>query len=79
MQRIFIKKCFLFMMGGNCCVKRFTTGSRNCHVGGKYFTNDKEAEGAEVAETTVKRLLCCGFRRSGKAMGQLYQCCWRTC
>jgi hypothetical protein len=27
---------------------------------------------AEVAETTVKRLLCCGFRRTGKAMGQ----CW---
>jgi myo-inositol-1-phosphate synthase len=27
----------------------------------------------EVAETTVKRLLCCGFRRTGKAMGQEYQ------
>jgi hypothetical protein len=25
----------------------------------------------EVAETTVKRLLCCGFRRTGKAMGQV--------
>jgi hypothetical protein len=30
--------------------------------------------GAEVAEATVKRLLCCGFRRTGKAMGQVYQC-----
>jgi hypothetical protein len=30
-----------------------------------------------VAETTVKRLLCCGFRRTGKAKGQLYQCWWR--
>jgi hypothetical protein len=25
---------------------------------------------AEVAETTVRRLLCCGFRGTGKAMGQ---------
>jgi hypothetical protein len=29
---------------------------------------------AEVAETTVKRFLCCGFRCTGKAMGQVYQC-----
>jgi hypothetical protein len=29
---------------------------------------------AEVAETTVKRLLYCGFQRTGKAMGQVYQC-----
>jgi hypothetical protein len=32
-----------------------------------------------VAETTVKRLLCCGFRRIGKAMGHVYQCWWRIC
>jgi hypothetical protein len=32
-----------------------------------------------VAETTVKRLLCCGFRRTGKAMGQMYRCMWRIC
>jgi hypothetical protein len=35
--------------------------------------------GAEVAETTVKRLLCCRLRRTGKAMGQVYQCWWRIC
>jgi hypothetical protein len=29
-----------------------------------------------VAETAVKRLICCGFRRTGKAMGQMYQCWW---
>jgi hypothetical protein len=34
---------------------------------------------AEVAETRVKRLLFCGFRRTGKAMGQVYQCWWRIC
>jgi hypothetical protein len=32
-----------------------------------------------VSETTVKRLLFCGFRRIGKAMGQVYQCWWRIC
>jgi hypothetical protein len=35
--------------------------------------------GAEVAETTVKRLLCCRFRSTGKVMGQVYQCWWRMC
>jgi hypothetical protein len=28
-QRIFIKKCFLFTVESICCVKQFTTGSRN--------------------------------------------------
>jgi hypothetical protein len=35
--------------------------------------------GAEVAETIFQRLICCGFRRNGKAMGQVYQCWWRIC
>jgi hypothetical protein len=34
---------------------------------------------AEVTKTRVKRLLCCGFRHTGKAMGQVYQCSWRIC
>jgi hypothetical protein len=29
----------------------------------------------EVAETTVRKILFCGFRLTGKAMGQVYQCC----
>jgi hypothetical protein len=32
-----------------------------------------------VAETTVITLLWCGFGRTGKAMGRVYQCCWRIC
>jgi hypothetical protein len=32
-----------------------------------------------VAETTVTRLLCSGFRHTGKAMRQVYQCWWRIC
>jgi hypothetical protein len=35
--------------------------------------------GGEVAETTAKRLLCCGFRRNGKEIGQVYECRWRIC
>jgi hypothetical protein len=30
MQRMFIKKRFLFNVGNVCRVKQFTTGSRNC-------------------------------------------------
>jgi hypothetical protein len=61
MQRIFIKKCFLFTVGSVCRVKRFHLGRRFADV------EEVETGGAEVAETTVKRLLCCEFRRSGKA------------
>jgi hypothetical protein len=32
-----------------------------------------------VTETTVKRLLCYVFRRTGKAMEQVYQYWWRIC
>jgi hypothetical protein len=48
------------------------------HLGGKYFAHDEEVE-TEVAEITVKRLLCCGFRRTGKAMRQVCQCWRRIC
>jgi hypothetical protein len=30
-----------------------------------------------VAETTVKRFVCCGFRRTDKAMEQVNLCWWR--
>jgi hypothetical protein len=35
--------------------------------------------GAEVAETTVERLLYCWFRRTGEAIGLECQCWWRIC
>jgi hypothetical protein len=54
MQNIYIKKCSLFMVGSVCRVKRIS-------VGGKGFADEKDvgSGGAEMAETTVKRLLCC--------------------
>jgi hypothetical protein len=33
----------------------------------------------EVAETTGRRLLCYGFRRTGNAMKQVHQCWLRIC
>jgi hypothetical protein len=72
-QRISIKRCFLFTVGSVCLVKRFTTGSRNCHLGGKRFADDEEVE-TEVWKWL--RFLNCGFRRTGKSMGQVYQY-WR--
>jgi hypothetical protein len=40
---------------------------------GKRFADDEEVE------TEVRKWLCSGFRRTGKAMGQVYQCWWRIC
>jgi hypothetical protein len=76
MERIFTKKCFLFKVGRVCRVKRFTPGSRNSL---KDFRKSQMMPVAEVAETTVKKLLRLGIRRTGKAMGQVYQCWWRIC
>jgi hypothetical protein len=44
MERILIKKCFLFTVGSVYRVKRFTTELRNCHVGGKSFADEEEVE-----------------------------------
>jgi hypothetical protein len=40
---------------------------------------DDARQGAEVVQIIIKRILCCGFRRAGKEMGQVYQCWWRIC
>jgi hypothetical protein len=74
MQRILIKKCFLFTVGSVCRVKSFITGWQTFHSWRRGWNGD-----AEVAETTVKRRLRCGFRCTVKAMGQVYQCRRRIC
>jgi hypothetical protein len=38
---------------------------------GRSKVADDARRGTEVAETTVKRLLRCGFRHAGKAMGHV--------
>jgi hypothetical protein len=73
-QRIFIKKCFLFTVGSVYLVKRFKTEWRTfC-----WWRRDWNG-GEEVAETTVKRFLCCGFRRITQEIRQANQCWWRIC
>jgi hypothetical protein len=46
---------------------------------GRSKVADDAWPGAEVVETTVKKLLCWGFWLTGKAMWQVYQCWWRIC
>jgi hypothetical protein len=67
-QRIFIKKCFLFMVGSVCSVKRFTTRWQTF----RWWKGWNG--GVKVVKTTVKKLLCYGFRRTHKEMEQVYQC-----
>jgi hypothetical protein len=47
------------------------------HLGGKCFTDDNEVE-TEVRKCPRQQSkpLRCGFRNTGEAMGQVYQC-WR--
>jgi hypothetical protein len=63
-----ILKEMILVYGGKCLSRKIFRWWRRCRNGD-----------AEVAETTVKRFLCCEFRRTGKAMGQVYQCWWRIC
>jgi hypothetical protein len=69
MQRIFKEKCSLFRVGSVCHVKQFTTGWKMF----RWWLRGWKGG----AETTFKRLPCCGFRRAGKVMGQMYQSLWR--
>jgi hypothetical protein len=60
--------------GGKCLSRKAVHNSvEKISQGRSKVVNDARLS-AEVAETTVKRLLCCGFRRTGKAIGQAYQC-----
>jgi hypothetical protein len=51
----------------------------NSTMHNSHFHQASENELAVFPETTTKRRLCCGFRRTGKAMGQVNQCWWSTC
>jgi hypothetical protein len=72
MQRIFLRKCFLFTAGRVRRVKRFTAGSRNSLMDVRKSQMMKRRRGSD--RDNSQRLLCCGFRRTGLAMGQVYQC-----
>jgi hypothetical protein len=63
-------KC-LWLKAVHNCVEKFCQGRSK--------VTDDVRPSVEFAETRVKRLLWCGFRRTGKAMGQIYHCWWRIC
>jgi hypothetical protein len=63
-----LQQCFLFTIGSVCRIKRFMSGWQTFSWWQRGWHR-----GLEVAETIVKRLLCCRFQCTGKAMGQMYQ------
>jgi hypothetical protein len=85
MQSIFIKKCFLFTVESVCRLKRFATWSRNSlkDVRKSQMMPDHVAllrlRQEQLVEITIKRLLCFRFRRTCKAMEEVYECWWRIC
>jgi hypothetical protein len=60
--------------GGKCLSRKAVHNWVEKFSQGRSKVADDARPGAEVAETTVKRLLCSGFRRTGKAMWEVYRC-----
>jgi hypothetical protein len=71
----------IFLASGEHCLscKGVHCWAKKCD---KYFANDEEVE-TEMRKWLRQQsqvfFLCCEFRRTGKAMGQVYQCWWRIC
>jgi hypothetical protein len=63
MQRTFIKKCFMFTVGNVLSRKAVQPWWRTFRWRRRAWNG-----GAEMAETTPKRLLCCEFRCTGKVL-----------
>jgi hypothetical protein len=78
MQRMFIKQMFP-VNGGKCLSCKAVHNWVEKFSQGRSKFADGARPGAEVTETRVKRLLCCGFRHTGKAMRQVYQYSSRIC
>jgi hypothetical protein len=76
LKRMYIKKKSLFKVRSVCGVKRFITGSRKV---ANILLMTKLKRSCGSGWDNSQKLLRCGFRRAGKAMGQVYQCWWRMC
>jgi hypothetical protein len=65
--------------GGKCLSCKMVHNWFEKFPQGRLKVADDAWQGVEMAETTIKRLLCCRFRHTVKVMGQVYQCWWRMC
>jgi hypothetical protein len=74
-----IHKEMFLVCGGKCLSREAVHNLIEKFSQGRSKVANDAWPGAEVVETTVRILLCCGFWRTGKAMGQVWQCWWRIC
>jgi hypothetical protein len=74
-----IRKEIFPVYGSKCLSRKDVQNWIKKFSQGRSKVADDVQPGAEVAETAVKRLLCCGFRHRGKGMGQEFRCWWRIC
>jgi hypothetical protein len=72
MQRMFIKKCFLFMVGSVCCIKQFKT---------EWINSLKDVRKSQMMPDQVQKWLRQQSKDfyTGTVMGQVYQSCWKIC
>jgi hypothetical protein len=77
LQRLFIRKFPVY--AGKCLSLKVVHNWVEKFSQGRSEVADDARLGAEVTDTSVKVFLCCGFRRTGKAMRQVCQCLWRIC
>jgi hypothetical protein len=68
-QRIFIKTCFLFMVGSVCRVSGSQLGRETWQI----------FRWSRSRWDSSQKLLYCEFRRTGKVIGHVSQCWWRIC
>jgi hypothetical protein len=74
-----IHKEMFRVYGGKCLSHKAVRNWVEKFSQGRSKVADDAQPGAEVAKATVRRLVCCAFRCTGKVMGQVYQCYWRIC
>jgi hypothetical protein len=65
--------------GGKCLSRKAVHNWVEKFSEGRLKVADDETEVRKWLRPQSKDFLCCGFQRTGKAMGQVYQCWWRIC
>jgi hypothetical protein len=68
----YILKEMFYIYGGKCLSRKAVHNRVEKFSQGRSKATENTWPGAEVAETAVERLLCCGFRRTDKAVGLVY-------